>query len=284
MGGERGNSVASVPAEEARSQHWTKFVQKQFSIFESSGSITQIACRTGPGHSHARVMIGACATQEDRYNRPGEILMAYREHAKYDANPRSVNDNNYGVLILDGHKKAKSTSNGNIVMRQTVTCVVYDPLTDIFFSGGYDGQVVAWGASTAVAIDNIGSHPKPINSIACHATSKLIAYGCQSGGLYYFNSFEQLGSSKALPLQLFCKPKPKDACSNTVDHVAIPAIGAKSNICYAGIGYLQSAGAGVIEGWDLGTGSFVSASDRLLNGLTCMSISPCGKIRALHIL
>jgi WD40 repeat protein len=266
----------SFPTKETRQSNWIKFVQKQFSIFESSGSITQIACRNGGGHLNARVMIGACATQEERYNRVGEIIMAYKEK------PTGVTteSSNYEVLILDGHKKAKSTSNGQVLMRQTVTCVVYDPLTDFFFSGGYDGDVVAWNATRAVSVDTVGSHPKPINSIACHSSRSLVAYGCQSGGLYYFDSFSELGSSKSRPSVLFTKPKAKDSFSNTIDHVAIPAIGANSNTCYAGIGYLQSLGAGVVEAWDLGTGSQSCSSDRLPNGVTCINLSPCGTMLA----
>ena len=216
-------------------------------------------------------MVGACATQEERYNRVGEIIMAYKEKPTNGNEP-----SNYEVLILDGHKKAKSTPNGQVVMRQTVTCVVYDPLTDLFFSGGYDGDIVAWNAATAVSVDNVGSHPKPINSIACHSSRNLVAYGCQSGGLYYFDSFSELGSSKARPSALFTKPKAKDSFSNTIDHVAIPAAGSHVNTCYAGIGYLQSFGAGVIEAWDLGTGSISCASERLPNGVTCMNLSACG--------
>ena len=261
----------TLPTEETRLSNWMKFVQKQFSVFESSGSITQIACRNGSGHQNARVMVGACATQEERYNRVGEIIMAYKEKPTNGNEP-----SNYEVLILDGHKKAKSTPNGQVVMRQTVTCVVYDPLTDLFFSGGYDGDIVAWNAATAVSVDNVGSHPKPINSIACHSSRNLVAYGCQSGGLYYFDSFSELGSSKARPSALFTKPKAKDSFSNTIDHVAIPAAGSHVNTCYAGIGYLQSFGAGVIEAWDLGTGSISCASERLPNGVTCMNLSACG--------
>lgn len=251
-----------------------KYVQKQFSIFESSGSITQIACRSGPGHQNARIMIGACATQEERYNRVGEVIMAYKEKRLGDVT------SNYEVLIIDGHKKAKSTPNGQVVMRQTVTCVVYDPLSDMFFSGGYDGDVVAWNAASAVSVDTVGSHPKPINSIACHSSRNLVAYGCQSGGLYYFDSFAELGSRKARPTALFTKPKAKDSFSNTIDHVAIPSTGAFSNTCYAGIGYLQSFGAGVVEAWDLSTGSFTCASEKLHNGITCMNLSSCGNMLA----
>ena len=260
----------NLPTEESKQSDWMKFIQKQFSIFESSGSITQIACRSGPGHQNARIMVGACATQEERYNRVGEILMAYKEK------PVVGETSNYEVLILDGHKKAKSTPNGQVVMRQTVTCVVYDPLTDLFFSGGYDGDVVAWNATRAVSVDTIGSHPKPINSIACHSSKSLVAYGCQSGGLYYFNSFDELGSRNARPSALFTKPKAKDSFSNTIDHVAIPATGAFSNTCFAGIGFLQSLGSGVVEAWDLETGSFSCASEKLPNGVTCMSLSACG--------
>lgn len=261
----------TLPTDKIRQSNWMKFVQKQFSIFESSGSITQIACRSGSGHQNARVMVGACATQEERYNRVGEIIMAYKEKPT-TAEP----SNNYEVLILDGHKKAKSTPNGPVVMRQTVTCVVYDPLTDLFFTGGYDGDVVAWNAKTAVSVDTVGSHPKPINSIACHSNRNLVAYGCQSGGLYYFDSFSELGSRKSRPSALFTKPKAKDSFSNTIDHVAIPASGAYVNTCYAGIGYLQSLGAGVVEAWDFEIGTQSCASERLFNGVTCMNLSPCG--------
>lgn len=252
---------------------WPKYLEKQFSIFESSGSITQIACRTG--FQNARVMIGACATQEERYNRVGEILMAYREPESADSIKNNLN-NNYDVLILDGHKKMKSTPNGPIVMRQTVTCVVYDPLTDLFFSGGYDGDVVAWSASKAITIDTVGSHPKPINSIACHASKNLVAYGCQNGSLFFAKTFPESEKQKFKPTALFSKPKAKDFFSNTVDHVAMSSSGLKDNSCYAGIGFLQSSNAGVIEEWDLEKGSFVSASEQLINGLTCMSLSPCG--------
>lgn len=213
-------------------------------------------------------MIGACATQEERYNRVGEMVMAYREKPSP----------HYNALILDGHKRLKSTPNGPVQMRQTVTCIVYDPLTDIFFSGGYDGDVVAWSASKIVALDNISSHPKPINSIACHASKSVIAYGCQSGGVYYCNSFTDLEKRRAKPITLFTKPKGKDSFSNTVDTVIIPPAGPKSDNCYAGIGFLQSVGAGVIEEWDLETGSFICTSERLPSGLTCMSVSSNGNL------
>jgi len=255
-----------LPAQKVRSD-WSRILEKQFSIFESSGSITQIACRNGFGGINARTMIGACATQEERYNRVGEIVMAYREDSS-----------NYGALILDGHKKAKASANGSIEMRQSVTSVVYDPLTDLFFSGGYDGDVVAWSAAKAIALDTIGSHPRPINSIACHSKQNLIAYGCQSGSVFYFNSFSELGSRRARSVSLFSKPKGKDSFSNTVDSVAIPTTGLRENTCYAGIGFLQSCGAGVIEGWDLEAGVFSSSSEKLPSGLTCMSLSACGII------
>lgn len=264
-----GSSPISILCEDSyNDSDWSRRIQKQFSIFESSGSITQIACRTGFEGRNARVMIGACATQEERYNRIGEILMAHKE---YDSA-------NYGVLIMDGHKKAKSTLNGPIQMRQTVTCVVYDPLTDFFFSGGYDGDVVAWSASKAITLDSISSHPKPINSIACHATKNVIAYGCQSGGVYYCNSYMELEKKRAKPSTLFIKPKSKDLLSNTVDTVIIPPAGLKIDSCYAGIGFLQNAGAGVIEEWDLQRGTFISTSERLPSGLTCMNVSANGKI------
>ena len=255
---------------------WTHQLQKQFSIFESSGSVTQIACRTG--YQNTRVMISACATQEERYNRVGEILMTYREPEPYESvGSNTPFNSNYDVLILDGHKKLKSTPNGHVIMRQTVTCVVYDPLTDLFFSGGYDGDVVAWNAAKAIAIDTVGSHPKPINSIACHATRNLVTYGCQNGSLFYAKSSTDMEKIKIKPSLLFSKPKAKETFSNTVDHVAIPSNGTKSNSCFAGIGFLQSSNAGIVEEWDLERGVFVSASERLIDGLTCMSLSSCGK-------
>ena len=232
----------------SRSYEWTNSIQKLFSIFESSGSIVQISCRTG--HQNARVMVGACATTDDeRYNRIGELIMAYRE-------PKTTESTNYDVLILDGHKKQKTTPNGYATIRHTVSCVAYDPLMDIFVSGGYDGDVVAWNAATSVTLGTIGSHPKPIKSMAFHSSTPLITYGCQNGGLYYFNSIAELGErgSKARPVNIFTKPTAKEAFSNTVDSVAIPFTGAKANSCYAGIGYLQSSGSGVIEGWDLQKG------------------------------
>lgn len=243
-----------------------------FSIFESSGSIVQIACRTG--NQNPRIMVGACAaTDDERYNRIGELILAYRK-------PKATGSDNFDVLILDGHKKLKNTPNGVATIRHTVSCVVYDPLMDVFVTGGYDGDVVAWSASTATALDTIGSHPKPINSIACHASTPSIAYGCQNGGLYYFNAIAELGSkgSKARPVTIFTKPKPKDSFSNTVDSVAIPSMGMRVNSCYAGIGYLQSSGSGVIEEWDLQTGSFICTSEKLHDGFSCMSVSPSGKV------
>lgn len=253
-----------------RPSDWCKSIQKQFSIFESSGSIVQIACRSG--FRSARVMVGACATTDDeRYNRIGELILAYRE-------PKKSNTNNYDVAILDGHKKVKNTPNGSVNIRHTVSCVVYEPLSDIFISGGYDGDVVAWNASDALSIDTIGSHPKPINSISCHSSTPLIAYGCQNGGLYYFNSMSQLGErgNKARPVNIFTKPKVKDVFSNTVDCVAIPSTGSKANSCYAGIGYLYSSASGVVEEWDLQSGLMTSSSEKLNDGFACMSISACG--------
>ena len=253
----------------SRSYEWATTIQKQFSIFESSGSIEQIAIRTGK--KNARVMIGACAKMDDeRYNRIGELIMAYRE-------PIVTDHNNFDVLILDGHKKLRNTPTGPAMLRQSVPCVAYDPLTDIFASGGYDGDVVAWKASTAVALGTIGSHPKPINTMAFHSTTPLLAYGCQNGGLYYFNAFSELGErgSRARPVTVFTLPKARDG--NTVDVVAIPSTGPKSNSVYAGIGYLQSSASGIIEGWDLATGSLNGTSEKLYDGFSCMNISPCGK-------
>lgn len=263
--------LKAPPTRKPDRSDWPKYLEKQFSIFESSGSITQIACRSG--FNNARIMISACATQEERYNRIGEIVMVYREPDEIE--PKS---NNYGVLILDGHKKTKSTPNGSITMRQTVTTVVYDPLTDLFFSGGYDGDVVAWSASKAIAVDTVGSHPKPINSIASHASNNLLAYGCQNGSLFCAKTPTNLETEKfkSKPFALFSKPKSKDSFSNTVDHVLLPSVGGKMNSCYAGIGFLQSCGAGVVEEWDLEKGVFVATSERLPDGLTCMSLSPCG--------
>lgn len=254
-----------------RSEDWAKSLKKHFSIFESSGSIVQIACRAG-NHT-PRIMVGACAaTDDERYNRIGELILAYRK-------PKTSGSDNFDVLILDGHKKVKYTTNGSATIRQTVSSVVYDPLMDVFITGGYDGDVVAWSASTATALDTVGSHPKPINSIACHPSYPAIAYGCQNGGLYYFNAFDKLGEkgSKARPVTIFTKPKPNDSFSNTVDSVAIPSIGKRSNSCYAGIGYLQSSGSGVIEEWDLQTGSFICTSEKLQDGFSCMSMSPSGR-------
>lgn len=217
-------------------------------------------------------MVGACAaTDDERYNRIGELILAYRK-------PKTTESDNFDVLILDGHKKFLYTPNGSATIRHTVSCVVYDPLMDIFVTGGYDGNVVAWSASTATALGTIGSHPKPINSIACHASTSSIAYGCQNGGLFYFNSMDQLGerSSKARPNTIFTKPKPKEPFSNTVDSVAIPSIGMRTNSCYAGIGFLQSSSSGVIEEWDLTTGSFICTSEKLHDGFSCMSVSALG--------
>jgi WD40 repeat protein len=266
------NLPKAVPSQPIRSE-WPRILEKQFSIFESSGSITQIACRSGFGGSNARVMVGACATQEERYNRVGEIIMAYRDD--------SVDAGWYGALVLDGHKKSRGSS---VVMRQTVTSVVYDPLTDLFVSGGYDGDVVAWSASKAVALDTIGSHPKPINSITCHSKRNLLAYGCQSGSVFCFNAFSELGSRHARSFPLFSKPKGKDSFSNTVDSVAIPSTGLRENTCYAGIGFLQSCAAGVVESWDLETGVCSGASESLPSGLTCMSLSSCGTVLLLMFL
>ena len=111
--------------------------------------------------SHDR---GLCKMDDERYNRIGELIMAYRE-------PTVTDHNNFDVLILDGHKKLRNTATGPAMLRQSVPCVAYDPLTDIFASGGYDGDVVAWKASTAVALETIGSHPKPINTMAFHSTT-----------------------------------------------------------------------------------------------------------------
>ena len=257
----------------SRSYDWTKSIEKQFSIFESSGSIVHIVCRAG--HQNERVMIGACATTGDeRYNRIGELILAYRD-------PKFTGSTNFDVLVLDGHKKQKSTPNGLVTVRHTVSCVVYDPLTDVFVSGGYDGDVVAWDASNANSLNTIGSHPKPIISMACHSSTPLIAYGCQNGGLFYFNSMTDLGErgSKARPVNIFTKPRAKDAFSNIVDSVAIPSAGLRANSCYAGIGYLQPSGAGVIEGWDLQTGKFTCTSEKLYDGFACMNISSCGKYK-----
>ena len=260
----------------SRSYEWATTIQKQFSIFESSGSIEQIAIRTGK--KNARVMIGACAKMDDeRYNLIGELIMAYRE-------PTVTDHNNFDVLILDGHKKLRNTATGPAMLRQSVPCVAYDPLTDIFASGGYDGDVVAWKASNAVALETIGSHPKPINTMAFHSTTPLLAYGCQNGGLYYFNSFSGLGErgSRARPVTVFTLPKARDG--NTVDVVAIPSTGPKSNSVYAGIGYLQSSASGIIEGWDLTTGTLNGTSEKLYDGFSCMNISPCGKQRIFQFI
>lgn len=241
-------------------------MKKQFSICDSSGSITSIVCRTGLAGKNSRIMISACATQDERYNRVGELIISYKENSS----------SAYEAVILDGHKKAKTCARGSVLMRQTVSCAIYDPLLDLFFSGGYDGEVVAWSADKCNLLDSIGGHSKPINSIACHPSSPLIAYGSQNGSVYTFNSFSKLGSAKALPSLLFSKPKARESFFNSVDHVLIPQTGMRTDNCFAGIGYSQAISAGIIEEWDLVKGSIVAASEQLPSGLTCMNISNCG--------
>ncbi len=52
------------------------------------------------------------------------------------------------------------------------------------------------------------------------------------------------------------------------------------NVCFAGIGHLSTAKGGVIEAWDLNTGSVISCSDVIGKGLSCMQISPNGGLLA----
>ena len=167
----------------------------------------------------------------------------------------------------------------NEFKRETVTCVVYDEATDIFITAGYDGRVLSWDAASTSLLAEIGAHGANINSVTTHRTDNIVAYGVNSGAVF-ISSKPTESKPDCRSECLFKKQTTANPDQNTVDWVTIPQYGDKTYMLYAGIGHLATAKGGVIESWDLNTGRMSSNSSAIGKGLSCMQVSPGGRLLA----
>lgn len=251
--------------------NWTRRVAQRFSIGDSSGSVTSIAVRTGHRHGQVRAMMGACTTLDAAYNRSGELMLV----------AKNGNEPAFTARLIDGHKLDVRSGSGaaqrHIAMRQTVTSVLYDPVSDAFLSGGYDGRVRAWRADTGAPVGADGvvdACSKPIHSLCTHVSEPMVVLGTASGEVKICRGYASEAPEPAA--RLFALPEAPQWHQNTVDFVLFSLLDFSAGSLCTAIGQHSVSQTGVVEQWDIERRAAVSRFTELPGGVTWMSAAPCG--------
>ncbi|MFZ5941173.1 MAG: hypothetical protein ACOYXB_11430, partial [Bacteroidota bacterium] len=82
---------------------------------------------------------------------------------------------------------------------QTVRAIAFKPGSDIFFSAGSDGQILAWALSdTSKSYATISNEPMVIQSLSVSSDGKWLACGTDGNGIMLFSLDKPVGSPQTL--------------------------------------------------------------------------------------
>jgi WD40 repeat protein len=108
---------------------------------ESSGSVITMAIDHRQIGDKATCIVGAAASSDHQYNRPGELAIL------------QTSDSGLNCVILDGHRSFLADESAK---RQTVTCSAFHSPFRWFATGGYDGTVCIWDSETFALVARFG--------------------------------------------------------------------------------------------------------------------------------